>query len=173
MISDVICSNIINKFNNNDTVFESMDMFSLLLDGYLNCYRNKDTLEFNYLHTDFRIDTKRIFNIIINTYANEIWGIMMEAFDDFNNDNDDNDDENVLKEKNLYLTFCYNVQYVFDHIDNVDLIEPDEQFIYNCHNSISYLNLKKTEQKEFNETLGDLTSTLTNLRNVLEQITEP
>ena len=165
MISDVICSNIINKFNNNDTVFESMDMFSLLLDGYLNCYRNKNTLEFNYLHTDFRIDTKRIFNIIINTYANK--DTMIGAFDD------DDDDENVLKEKDLYLTFCYNVQYVFDHIDNVDLIEPDEQFIYNCHNSISYLNLKKTEQKEFNETLGDFSSTLTNLRNVLEQITEP
>ena len=165
MISDVICSNIINKFNNNDTVFESMDMFSLLLDGYLNCYRNKNTLEFNYLHTDFRIDTKRIFNIIINTYANK--DTMIGAFDD------DYDDENVLKEKDLYLTFCYNVQYVFDHIDNVDLIEPDEQFIYNCHNSISYLNLKKTEQKEFNETLGDFSSTLTNLRNVLEQITEP
>ena len=168
MISEIICINIINKFNNNDTVFEAMNMFSLLLDGYLNCYRNKQTLEFNYLHSDFRIDTKRIFNIIINTYANK--DIMMGAFDDFD---DDNDDENVLKEKDLYLTFCYNVQYVFDHIDNVDLIEPDEQFIYNCHNSISYLNLKHKEQTEFKETLGDLSSTLTNLRNVLEQITEP
>jgi len=165
MISDVICSNIINKFNNNDTVFEAMSMFSLLLDGYLNCYRNKHTLEFNYLHTTFRIDTKRIFNIIINTYANK--DIMMEAFDDFD------DDENIVKEKDLYLTFCYNVQYVFDHIDIVDLIEPDEQFIYNCHNSISYLNLKDKEQKELKETLGDVSSTLTNLRNVLEQITEP
>jgi len=140
-------------------------MFSLLLDGYLNCYRNKHTLEFNYLHTTFRIDTIRIFNIIINTYANK--DIMMEAFDDFD------DDENIVKEKDLYLTFCYNVQYVFDHIDNVDLIEPDEQFIYNYHNSISYLNLKDKEQKELKETLGDVSSTLTNLRNVLEQITEP
>ena len=32
---------------------------------------------------------------------------------------------------------------------------------------------KHKEQTEFKETLGDLSSTLTNLRNVLEQITEP
>ena len=70
-----------------------------------------------------------------------------------------------------YLTFCDNVQYVTEHIDTVNLFEPDEEFSSNCSNAISYLNQKHNERNDLSKTFDSLKTTLNNLTNALYNLT--
>ena len=155
------CNNIIKNFNNNEKTFLAIKMFDSLIDVYYDTYNNKQNLTNDYLHTYFRNDTKRLFNVITNTFANK--EEMLGAFDD--------DDEATLMEKEKYLTFCDNVQYVTEHIDTVHLTEPDEEFSSNCANAISYLNQKHNERNDLSSTFDTLKTTLKNLTNALYNLT--
>ena len=155
------CNNIIKNFNNNEKTFLAIKMFDSLLDVYYDTYNNKQNLTNDYLHTYFRNDTKRLFNVITNTFANK--EEMLGAFDD--------DEEDTLMEKEKYLTFCDNVQYVTEHIDTVHLTEPDEKFSSNCANAISYLNQKNNERNDLSNTFDSLKTTLNNLTNALYNLT--
>lgn len=155
------CNTIIKNFNNDEKTVLAVNMFDSLLDVYYDTYNNKQNLTTDYLHTYFRKDTKLLFNVINNTFA--LKEEMLAAFDD--------DDEATLIEKENYLTFCDNVQYVTQHIDTVDLIHPDEDFAYNCSNAISYLNQKHNERNGLSNTLDSLKSTLSNLTNTLYNFT--
>lgn len=155
------CNNIIKNFNNNEKTVLAVNMFDSLLDVYYDTYNNKQNLTNDYLHTYFRNDTKLLFNVITNTFANK--EEMLGAFDD--------DDENTLKEKEQYLTFCDNVQYVTEHIDTVHLIDPDAEFTSNCSNAISYLNQKHNERNDLSKTFDSLKTTLNNLTNALYNLT--
>ena len=159
------CNTIIKNFNNNDTTVLSLNMFHSLLDVYYDTYNNKQNLTNDYLHTYFRNDTKLLFNVITNTFANK--ELMLGAFDDDDTltDDDDHDD------KEQYLIFCYNVQYVTEHIDTVNLIEPDADFASNCANAISYLNQKQNESTALSNTFDSLKTTLNNLTNALYDLT--
>jgi hypothetical protein len=155
------CNNIIKNFNNNDKTLLAIEMFDSLLDVYYDTYNNKQNLTNDYLHTYFRNDTKQLFNVITNTFANK--EEMLGAFDD--------DEEDTIKEKEQYLTFCDNVQYVTEHIDTVHLTEPDEEFSSNCANAISYLNQKHNERNDLSNTFDTLKTTLKNLTNALYDLT--
>ena len=155
------CNTIIQNFNNNDMAILGINMFHSLLDVYFDTYNNKQNLTNDYLHTYFRNDTKLLFNVINNTFADKEQ--MLGAFDD--------DEEDTIKEKEQYLTFCDNVQYVTEHIDTVHLTEPDEEFSSNCANAISYLNQKNNERNDLSNTFDSLKPTLSNLTNTLYNLT--
>jgi len=155
------CNTIIQDFNNNDKAIFGINMFHSLLDVYYDTYNNKQNLTNDYLHTYFRNDTKLLFNVINNTFADKEQ--MLGAFDD--------DEEDTIKEKEQYLTFCDNVQYVTEHIDTVHLTEPDEEFSSNCANAISYLNQKNNERNDLSNTFDSLKITLSNLTNTLYNLT--
>lgn len=155
------CNTIIQNFNNNDMAILGINMFHSLLDVYFDTYNNKQNLTNDYLHTYFRNDTKLLFNVINNTFADKEQ--MLGAFDD--------DEEDTIKEKEQYLTFCDNVQYVTEHIDTVHLTEPDEEFSSNCANAISYLNQKNNERNDLSNTFDSLKTTLSNLTNTLYNLT--
>lgn len=156
------CNTIIQDFNNNDKAIFGINMFHSLLDVYYDTYNNKQNLTNDYLHTYFRNDTKLLFNVINNTFADKEQ--MIGAFDD-------DDEEDTIKEKEQYLTFCDNVQYVTEHIDTVHLTEPDEEFSSNCSNAISYLNQKNNERNDLSNTFDSLKTTLSNLTNTLYNLT--
>lgn len=155
------CNTIIQNFNNNDKAILGINMFHSLLNVYFDTYNNKQNLTNDYLHTYFRNDTKLLFNVINNTFADKEQ--MLGAFDD--------DEEDTIKEKEQYLTFCDNVLYVTEHIDTVHLTEPDEEFSSNCANAISYLNQKNNERNDLSNTFDSLKTTLSNLTNTLYNLT--
>lgn len=167
MISDNIicdeefCNTIIKNFNDDDKVVLALNMFDSLLNIYYDTYNDTERITTDYLHTYFCKDTKLLFNVITNTFA--VKDKMLDAFND--------DEEETLKEKEKYLTFCDNVQYVNERIDTIHLIEPDTEFVYNYSNAISYLNEKHNERNDLNSTLNSLKTTLNNLTDTLYNLT--
>lgn len=154
------CDEIIYLFNNDDD--ESMNKIITILSEFQEKYNNISTLN----EITFRKDTKQIFNLLLHTIASEkaleemdkVWE---ENFSDIQPTTDN------LKEKMDYLDFTYNVKYVHDNIDNVNLKNPDNDFQKKCNNVINYLKQGENDMQEISNSMKELTNKLKEVHNIL------
>jgi len=120
-LTNEYCNEIIDLFNNDDD--NSVDRIINILSEFQERYNNIFTLN----EITFRKDTKQIFNLILHTIASEKALEEMDKVWEENFSNIQPTTDN-LKEKLDYLDFTYNVKYVCDNIDNVNLENPDNDF---------------------------------------------
>jgi len=73
------------------------------------------------------------------------------------------------KDKEEYVNFISNIDYILQHIDTADLLNPDDEFSSNCTNAMSFLQQKNADMASLNETMKKLGNTLDNLSTVLLQ----
>jgi len=151
------CANTMTLFEKNES--EGMKMLYELMNSYQRKYETKDEeLMMQY----FRNDTKCIFQVIQKTLANE--DLLKEMENEF-----DENDEMDRKDKEEYVNFISNIDYILQHIDTADLLNPDDEFSSNCTNAMSFLQQKNADMASLNETMKKLGNTLDNLSTVLLQ----
>jgi DNA repair ATPase RecN len=159
-LTNEYCNEIIDLFMNDDD--ESMNKIITILSEFQEKYNNISTLN----KITFRRDTKKIFNLLLHTIASEkalkemdkVWE---ENFSDIQPTTDN------LKEKLDYLDFTYNVKYVYDNIDNVNLESPDNVFQTKCNNVINYLKQGQNDIQELSNSMKELTNKLKEVHNIL------
>ena len=154
------CDEIIDLFNNDDD--ESMNKIITILSEFQEKYNNISTLN----EVIFRKDTKKIFNLLLNTIASEKALEEMDKVWEENFSNIQPTPDN-LKEKLDYLDFTYNVKYVHDNIDNVNLKNPDNHFQNKCNNVINYLKQGENDMQEISNSMKELTNKLKEVHNIL------
>jgi len=92
--------------------------------------------EINNNLSEYRTDTKMLFTVFQNTFGSELTKNEIIA----SMDNSDMDDKQEYEND---LTVVGNIQYVLDHIDTVDLYNPDKDFNLSCAYTFSYFKKKK------------------------------
>ena len=149
------CRLVIDSFENDDDI-NGMRMFSDVLNSYQQKYEIKDVDTFE---TDFRNDTKLIFQVFKGTFASDK---MIEEFPkEFDNDEKS---QNELKE---YLKVVNNITFILEKIDTVDLLHPDDEFTYNCNNAISYFYKKMEEANGLNNSMKNWSHILESLIDIV------
>ena len=121
------CDNCLYLFINDgingiNTVYE-------LLTSFIKKYEINNNLN------EYRSDTKMLFTVFQHTFGSELTKNEIIA-------SLDNSDMDHQKEYQNYLTVLGNIQYVLDHIDTVDLYNPDKDFNLNCAYAFSFFNKK-------------------------------
>tara|TARA_B110000285_G_C15079888_1_gene592882 strand:- start:437 stop:955 length:519 start_codon:yes stop_codon:yes gene_type:complete len=149
------CDNCVHLFINNG--INGVNKVYELLTSFITKYEINNNLD------EYRSDTKMIFTVFQDTFGseltkNEILTCM---------DKDDIDDQNEYEN---HMTVLGNIQYVLDHIDNVDLYNPDKDFNLNCAYVFSYFNKKKNELNELIDTMNGATKVLSSLKTTLEHM---
>jgi hypothetical protein len=160
-LSDTYCNEIIDLFNENSDN-NCMDKILEILTNFQNIYMDTNNLDEDV----FRKDTKKIFNLLMNTFAGE------SALKEFDNYWDEefskkNPTKEDLKEKIDYLNFTYDVRYVHDNIEQVNLKNPDNDFKNRCNNVINYLKQGTNDMEELKNTMKDLTNKLKEVHTIL------
>uniref|UniRef100_A0A6C0J6B7 Uncharacterized protein n=1 Tax=viral metagenome TaxID=1070528 RepID=A0A6C0J6B7_9ZZZZ len=150
------CDNCVHLFINDG--INGVNKVYELLTSFITKYEINNNLD-EYVH-EYRSDTKMLFTVFQDTFGseltkNEILTCM---------DKDDIDDQ---KEYENYQIVVGNIQYVLDHIDTVDLYNPDKNFNLNCAYVFSYFNTKNNELNELVDTMSGATKVLTSLKNTL------
>ena len=150
------CDNCVHLFINDG--INGVNKVYELLTSFITKYEINNNLD-EYVH-EYRSDTKMLFTVFQDTFGseltkNEILTCM---------DKDDIDDQ---KEYENYQIVVGNIQYVLDHIDTVDLYNPDKNFNLNCAYLFSYFNTKNNELNELVDTMSGATKVLTSLKNTL------
>jgi hypothetical protein len=132
-----------------------------LLTSFIKKYEINNNLD-EYVD-EYRNDIKMLFTVFQNTFGSELTkNEILTCMD--NNDVDDQ------KEYENYQNVVGNIQYVLDHIDTVDLYNPDKNFNLNCAYVFSYFNKKNNELNELIDTMTGATKVLTSLKNTLEHM---
>ena len=170
------CNHVIELFDkNNEKYNENVGMteMSKLLFTYKEKFENtlkiNDSTNTNLDETHqklFRHDTKLVFNVIQEVFANET---LLKEFEDDCKDNLDWD-ENDEKEKNEYINFIVDVQYLLDNIDTTNLNIPDTEFKQRSNKVIKYLQEKNQGMIELNNTVSELGDHLKELSEKLETL---
>ena len=157
-ITESSCQQVIDTFVKNDR--EGIKMMEELLGSYQKKYEIKDEETINKY---FRNDTKLIFQVTQKTMASE--DIIKELEEEFDENN-----EIDMKDKEEYLNFVENINYVLRNIDEVNLKNPDAEFTESCTSAIRYLNQKNGEMNSLNKSMNQLGDTLVNLTHTLDHL---
>ena len=138
------CNKIIDLYTSNQNDFEKQ--FYILLQEFQNNYSSNT----KYIEDEdnFRNKSKEIFYILHNTMNFE----------------DDTDwDEIEEEDKNTFLKFKEDLNYVYNHIDTVNFKEPHNEYIEKSNNVINYM-------KKIKENLTDLTNTVNEMNESLKNL---
>ena len=125
------CVNCVHLFIN-DRLYGVNKVYELL-SSFIQKYEINNNLE-EYLH-EYRSDTKMLFTVFQDTFGSELTKNEILTSMDKHDIEDQKEYEN-------HITVLGNIQYVLDHIDTVDLYNPDTDFNLNCAYVFSYFNKK-------------------------------
>jgi hypothetical protein len=123
-----------------------------LLNSYQTKYKIKKEEIFD---KNFRKDTKLIFEILRNGLASD--KLIKKIDEEFT------DSEKDKKEKEEYMNFTENINFVLQKIDTLDLRNPDDDFSSNCTQAMSFINKKNEEMNEFKDTMKEFNATMKNV----------
>lgn len=133
--------NVINEYFDKGDQMNAMQMMQNLLILYQTKYEiNPEILE-NSFETEFRNDTKLVFETIHKRFVND------ECMKYIETEFDDND-ETDQTDKQEFMNFIDNIVFVLQKVDTVDLVNPNEDFHTNCTNAMLYLNRKNKDMIE-------------------------
>lgn len=150
------CNEIINLFEVDEDRF--MNEVQNMLVRYTNKYKNINLKDRESL---FRKDTKNIFGLLNNTFGST------KIIDDMNNALKDDDDQ---EEKEKYINFINNIKYIYEFIDNIDLLNPESDFTNKCSDVIEYLQKTQQDMNELSNTMMDMKNQMNELNTLLEAI---
>lgn len=152
------CTNVMTLFEKNES--EGMKMLFDVMNSYQKKYETKDEELFTQ---HFRKDTKYVFQVVQEKLANE------DLFKEMENEFDEND-EMDRKDKEEYLNFISNIDYILLFIDTVDLKNPNDEFTYKCNSATEYLKQKNTDMASLNDEMKKMSNTLGNLSTLLDNL---
>tara|TARA_B110000467_G_C18118755_1_gene366656 strand:+ start:143 stop:625 length:483 start_codon:yes stop_codon:yes gene_type:complete len=151
------CNKVIDLMENDEG--EGMEMMMDLLNSYRTKYKIKTEA---LLAKDFRKDTKLIFEILRNGLASD--KMIKEMDEEFT------DSEIDKKEKEEYMNFTENINFVVQKIDTVDLRNPDDEFSSNCTQAMSFINKKNEEMNEFKDTMKEFNATMKKITVTIDSL---
>ena len=157
------------KYNENVGMTEMSKLLFTYKEKFENILKINDSTNANLDETHqklFRLDTKLVFNVIKEVIANKT---LLKEFEDDCKDNPDWD-ENDEKEKNEYINFIVDVQYLLDNIDTTNLNISDTEFKQRSNKAIKYLQEKNQGMIELNNTVSELGDHLKELSEKLETL---
>tara|TARA_B110000879_G_scaffold135967_1_gene177696 strand:- start:1023 stop:1538 length:516 start_codon:yes stop_codon:yes gene_type:complete len=152
------CDCVVQSFLNDGIHW--VDNIDKILGSYIQKYEMIDNDVFK---NDFRNDTRMIFKVFLDTFGSELSKTEFITCMDVT----DIDDQ---QEYDKYLTVVKNIQYVLNHIDTVDIHNPDKDFELNCAYVFSYFNKKNHDMNELTDTMKNATHVLDTLKATIEDM---
>ena len=164
--------------NNNPTLNNYYDKMSKLLlkkdedkifnefYKYLQLFLHTYPNDINLNITNFKNDGKKLFEIITKMY------VSLDIIEEINKDIENETDNDIyIKEKDEYIGFINNINYIYD---NFDKLHPDlndnSEFTIKFKETIEYLKQKDNDMRELQNTLKTLNDKVSTIANTLTSI---